>query len=493
MTKATASPRTTVARSGLQTALSLATSVGLAAAVGLIIAREFGRGAETDGFFAAYGVFIVLVLAAHAFRVVALPALARAHGDRRLAAETATWALALAVLAAPVVAASTLASGPLAGVLTGDLPQAARETAADALVWMVPAAVAQLYAALAASALAALDDYGTAAFGFAAGSAAGLALILLALDSGIVAVAWGMALNGAVSLAVPVAALLARGRPRGLAVRQAEVPGRLAEFGRGVALPLVLQGLYLVCLRFAAEVGVGAVTSFSYAYLIGSALVAVTASSLALVSSVPLARLGIGGDRAAQHVVNTAWLALAVVAGAAGVFALAGEPVARAVLGGAYGGEIGTELGRLVVYLSPWMVASVGVSVTFPLLFVAGRSRRLPLLSTLTLALHVPLAWIGEELFGLAGVAAALAVSTALILAGLLVLLSAHTLARVARGLAAATAWSTGLALASFIALRLVLDALPAAALGVCVYAGLLAALRPPGLLRAWSYVRTLG
>jgi hypothetical protein len=494
LTKATASPRTTVAKSGLQTALSLATSVGLSGVVGLVIAREFGRGAETDGFFAAYGLFVVLVLAAHAFRVVALPALARAHGERRLAGETATWALALAVLVVPAVLVAALASDAVAGALTGSLPEAARETAGEALVWMVPAAVGQLYGALAASALAALDDYGTAAFGFAAGSVAGLALILALVESqGIIAVAWGMALNGAVSALVPVAALLARGRPRGLAPRHADVPARLLEFGRGVALPLVLQALYLVCVRFASEQGVGAVTSFTYAYLIGSALVAVAASSLSLVSSVPLARLGLGEGRAAQHVVNVSWLALAVVAGAAGVFALAGELLVRGVFGGAYGGDVGSELGRLVVYLSPWMVASVGVSVTFPLLFVAGNTRPLPVLAAATLAVHVPVAWAAQELFGLGGVAAALAVSTALMLAGLLLLLSGDTLVRVGRGLLNATVWSAGLAAASFALLAVVLDPVPAAALGLGAYAVLLVALRPSGLLQAWSYVRALG
>ena len=72
---------------------------------------------------------------------------------------------------------------------------------------MVPAAVAHLFAGLAASGLAALDDYATAALGYAAGSAAGLALILTRVgDDGIVAV-WGMALNGAIALLVPTAGL----------------------------------------------------------------------------------------------------------------------------------------------------------------------------------------------------------------------------------------------------------------------------------------------
>jgi hypothetical protein len=482
-----------VARSGLQTALSLATVTGLAAVVGVVIAREFGRGAVTDGFFAAYGLFIVVVIVATGFRTVALPTLARAQAEGRLASETLGWALALAVLGLPALALGVAAPGWVADLLTGDLPEAARDTAAEVLPWMLAAAVCQLYAALAASALGALDDYATAAFGFALGSVAGVVLILARVgEDGVVAVAWGMFLNGALALAVPLAALALR-RLAGLGLADG-FWRRLLELWRGVALALALQAFYVVCLRFAAELGIGKVTSLSYAYLIGAALVAVTASSLSLVSSVPLTRLGLDErGRAAQHVVNTSWLALAVVAGASGVFALAGEDVAKAVLGDAYGGDTGTQLGRLVVELAPWMVASIGVSTTFPLLFVAGRTRRLPWLSLGALVVHVPIVWAGKALFGLAGIALALAVTTALVLAGLLLLLSPDAFARVARGLATAAAWSGGLALAAYALLALALPPIPAAALGLLAYAALLAALRPRGLVRAWAYVRALG
>jgi hypothetical protein len=492
----TDSPRTTVARSGLQTALSLATVTGLAAVVGVIIAREFGRGAQTDGFFAAYGLFIVLVLVATGFRTVALPSLARAAVARRLGEEVVGWALVLALLAVPALLLGLVAPGWTAGLLTGNLPDEARRTAADVLPWMLAAAVCQLYAALAASALAALDDYGTAALGFALGSVSGLVLILWRVgEDGVVAVAWGMFLNGALALAVPLVALALR-RPSdkvSLGFRR-RVGARLLELWRGVALALALQVLYVVCLRFAAELGVGAVTSFSYAYLIGAALVAVTASSLSLVSSVPLTRLGLDErGRAAQHVVDTSWLALAAVAGAAGVFALAGQAVAEGVLGGAYGGDAGTQLGRLVVELAPWMVASIGISTTFPLLFVTGRARMLPWLAAAALVVHVPIVWAGKAAFGLAGIAGALAVTNALVLAGLLLMLSGGSLARVAEGLAIATAWSGGLAAAVFGVVGLALPPIPAAALGLAVYVALLALLRPRGLVRAWSYVRALG
>src|SRR5205814_444512 len=84
-------------------------------------------------------------------------------------------------------------------------------------------------------------------------------------------------------------------------------------------------------------------------YLIAALLVAVTATSFALVSSVPLARDELTPERAGRHVVAASWLSLVVVAAAAGVFALAGERVARWALGSSYGGGTGAQLGRLLV------------------------------------------------------------------------------------------------------------------------------------------------
>ena len=78
---------------------------------------------------------------------------------------------------------------------------------------MLLAATLHLFAGLAASALAALDDYVTAAGGYALGSLAGLVVILLRVGpDGVQAISWGMALNGAVALAVPATALALRAR-----------------------------------------------------------------------------------------------------------------------------------------------------------------------------------------------------------------------------------------------------------------------------------------
>lgn len=496
MGKATASTGHGSLASGAVTALAIAVQSGLAAVVGVIIARELGRTAETDGFFAAYGVFIVLALAATAIRLVVLPPLARARIDRRLGQETSAWAIALTVLAVPAVVAALLAARPLAALLTGFGPDRARDAAESLLPLMVIAAVLQLYAGLAASALAALDDYLTAALSTIAASAAGLAYVLLRIDAdGIDAVAVGMTVNGLIAAALPTLALVRRARsaemPR-VAVRPSGPPisERLLVAGRSVALPLALQAVYLTSLPFAAREGVGSATSFGYAYLAGAALVAATSSSLGLVTSVPLARVGLDPPGITRHVVSSSWLALVAVGAVAGVFAVAGPSLVGPVLGDSYLANVGEELGRLIALLSPWMVFAIGFSVTLPLLFVQGRTTGLGAAAVAVVALHVPLAWFGQTVAGLAGLSLALATTTGATLAMMLGRLRAVRSTLIALGLAAATIGAV--TVAAFVVPGLLLRPGLAAAIGLAAYAALLVALRPPGLGSSWRYLRSL-
>ncbi len=479
------------------TAVALAVQTGLAAVVGVIIARDFGRTAETDGFFASYGVFIVVVLAATAIRLAVLPPLARARDEERLGSEVAAYASTLALLAVPLLAAALFGSHPLAWLLTGNGPVAARHVAAQTLPWMMVAAALQLYAGLAASALAALDDYVVASAGYALGSACGLAYIFARVHTdGIPAVAHGMALNGAIALAVPTVALAIRARreamPHG-ALRPGGLTfgARVREIATSVALPLALQAIYLICLPLAARVGVGATTSFGYAYLLTSAIVAVTASSLGLVTSVPLTRTGLDPGAAARHIVASSWIAVTLIGAAAGVFGIAGERIVRVLLGPHYGASVGSDLGRLVVVMSIWAVVAVGVTVTFPLVFVVNSGRRLlPVLAAGALVVHVPAAIVGEVVGGLDGLAVALAATTAVILLGLLATLGA--VPSTVRGLAIAAATVGALAALAFVPAWLVFGPVPAAAVGLGLYGILVAAVRPPGLRAAWGYLRAL-
>src|SRR3954451_12661752 len=254
-------------RSGALTGLSYVTLSLAAALAGAFLAHKFGRDLRTDGFMAAYGVYLVLVLGAQAFRMVVVPDLTRAEAEGRLGAEFRAYCLAFLVVAVPATVLTALFADFLGELVTGRLPEVSAVVAADALPWLIPAAFLQLLAALAASALAARDSYQPAAFGFALGGIAGLVFFLFAADEhGIVSLAWGLTLNGVVSVALPAVVLFARGsRVR----RQRDVPlrvgGRLWQLLYGAALPLASQALYLIALRFAAGTGAGNVTSISYA------------------------------------------------------------------------------------------------------------------------------------------------------------------------------------------------------------------------------------
>src|SRR5215471_4843181 len=113
------SARRSAVSSGLVTGLSIAAVSASAAAAGAILSRKYGHGVKTDGFFAAYSVYLALVLVANALRVVLLPRFARAEQEDRLAREVSSWALALVVLLVPLVVVATAFAHASARALTG--------------------------------------------------------------------------------------------------------------------------------------------------------------------------------------------------------------------------------------------------------------------------------------------------------------------------------------------------------------------------------------
>ena len=323
------------------------------------------------------------MLAAQALRLTAVPELTRTEG-----AVAGSYAAAILVVGLPSTIVVWLFAEPFAELLTGKLPQEAADLAASALPWLVAAAFVQVLAALAAATLAARNRFGAAALGFSAGGVAGLVVfVVLADEHGLVALAWGLAANAAISLGVPLAALggtLGRLRFEG-------VVRRLVLLAEAAAVPLALQVLYLIALRGASGIGVGAVTSLSYAYFFAAVLVAATATSLSIISTAELTRRGVEAEAAVEHVVHGSWLCLPPIAAAAGVFALVGDRIAEVVLGDAFSGDVGEELARLVVVLAPWTVAAVGFSLAFPLLYVLERSRVLVPVAFAALVLDVVL------------------------------------------------------------------------------------------------------
>jgi O-antigen/teichoic acid export membrane protein len=162
------------------------------------------------------------------------------------------------------------------------------------------------------------------------------------------------------------------------------------------------------------------------------------------------------------------------------------------VLGDAFAGDVGEELGRLVVYLSPWMVANAAFSITYPLLFVMGRTRLLIPLALAGLVVDIPISIVGRELWGLTGVTIALGVSTMILVLGLMAALSPRMLRLTAVGLARLSVLVGAATALAFGGASLVLSAIPAAAAGLALYALILIAMRELGLAQAWQYVRAL-
>ena len=486
-------PRRSAVRSGVLTGLSAAVLSGSGAIAGAYLAHKFGRNARTDGFMAAYGVYLVLVLGAQAFRLVVLPDLTRAESDGRLGSELRAYFLAYLALAVPVCAVVVLFRGAFGDLITGKLPPVSAHLAARALVWLVPAAFAQLLASVAASALAARGSYGTAALGFGGGGVVALVLfVALAGRYGLVSLAWSLALGAGLAAAIPLGRLLYEGVLRAPLKADLDVGRRLWRLFHGAVLPLAVQALYLVALRLAAGTGEGNVTSLSYAYLLVAMLVGTTASALSLISSAPLTRRGLDERQAGEYVAHAAWISLALIAAAASVFALVGGRVVELVLGHAYAGGVGRQLGRLVVYLSPWTVATVAVTATFPLIFVMRRGRILLPLAAAAVVVEIVVGLALRSAAGLTGIAFSLAISTFFVVAGLLISISVRTLLAASLALARSTVTAAALAALAFGLPALLLPAPAAAAIGLLLYAALLLALRPRGLREAWAYVRVL-
>jgi hypothetical protein len=480
-------------RSSFATGLSSLVVSGSAAVAAALLTRWFGRTAETDGLLVAYGVYVVGTVAAQAFRMVVVPELTRAALGGGLGAETRGYAALFVVIAAPLTILAFLLASPLSRLLTGNLPPSAAAAAGGALGWLVLAAGLQLLAALAASALAACGSYEIVALGYTVGAVAGVGLFAaVAAGSGVVALAWGLALNGALSAGIPWLALMIRGElvcdPRW----RVEPTRRMKLLLEGSALPAGLQVMYLISLRAAAGLGVGYATTFSYAYMAAAVLMMASASSLALVSVAPLTGRRISPEDVAGHVGHATWLSTVPVFGGAVTFVLCAPVIVPLLLGSAYTGGPARELGNVVIALAPWMLASIGVTLTFPLLFVVERRRAVFPVTAAAVLLYVPAAWVGREALGLVGIALALAGVTFLVLAALLAAISPRSLSSGAASLRGVVAGIGLPALAGLGAGSFVKNPVAGAAVGLALFSVLLAILRPRGLRESIIYLRRL-
>jgi peptidoglycan biosynthesis protein MviN/MurJ (putative lipid II flippase) len=254
-------------------------------ALALLVAATEGSNASTDGFFAAFAVYAAVVSFAQSTRTTVVARLT--EGETRFS-ELDRYLGAAAIVSAIVVVAFGPFGGMLAELLTGDLPDQAYDTARVALLILIPSAALQLFAALGAAMLGALERFMIAGGAFVVGSLVTIVAFaalrpLLDLD----ALPTAMLIGSVVSAAVIAAGLLSEGWRPHAAVRGAVVALRVLTVS-SVSF-LVAQIGTIVTLAIGASFGVGIVTLLTYASMAMGLLQALFVSAVPMVLAAPLA------------------------------------------------------------------------------------------------------------------------------------------------------------------------------------------------------------
>jgi peptidoglycan biosynthesis protein MviN/MurJ (putative lipid II flippase) len=411
-------PEGLIARNAIVTAVSVTGSMVLGAILAVLVLHEFGKDAETDGFFAAYGVYALLLTIAQSLRAAVVPRLVEglslfANLDRFVGA-----ALLIFLLAGIPFAAL---GAPLAELLVGDLGDEARDPTREALAILWLASGAHLLAALGAATLAARDEFGAPGLAYVLGGTLAIAVLLaLSGELGITAVSIGLAAGSLLSAAIIFSRLGQAGyRPRlSLIIRRAGTLGAAAIMLAGSIGALGLQLMYVVSLAFAARITEGSVTLYSYAFFGAVLLVGATSSTSAIVLAAPLSRTW---DRRPEsldpYLLTVFRVGVALVVPIFAVVAVVGDEAGDLVLGGSLdGGDVDTIV---VTFLALAGVVLASAAAPVPLLaaFAASRYRAVAVLTALAIGLHLAGSAVALEASSLEVLGAAASISSLLGLA----------------------------------------------------------------------------
>ena len=335
----------------------------------ILIAARFGGSRSTDGFFAAYSVYGLVLLIAQSTRLTVVP---RLMGGSSRYANFNRYLVGLGALWLGCGLVFVALSGPLASLLTGT--HEARRTARDALVVLWPAAGAQLVTALGAAMLGVLGRYGQAAAGYVMGSLVTVgAFLALAAPFGVKAVALAL-LVGAVVTATPVLWGLVRSgwRPR-LRVNASGAGRRATLVLVGAASVAAPQLLFVIGMVAAAKLGTGAPTTFSYGFLGTQVFVSVLAGSVSIVAAAPIAA---GWDRDPASLSGSIErgfrLAVLVLVPGVAAVALIGSDVAAPLLSGFGSSDISAVI-RAFLALSPSILAAQATAIPLVALYALHR------------------------------------------------------------------------------------------------------------------------
>lgn len=405
-----------------QSAVAIAAGINAA-----LLGSRHPASAATDGLFTAFAVYGMVVIISSSTRTALVPHLI----DERRSFKPFNEMLVSLLWATPLI--GLLFAFVIPPAIVSVTGAASKDIVNTTLLILWPATLGQFVTALGAAMLGVLDDYHSAAFGYAGGGVTSVvAFIALEPRIGLEALPLAVLTGTAVMTVVVLTALSRRGwRPAGIGTPARTVWNWHRTLIAGSAYYVFGQSLYLVSAAVAAKsVGEGAATLYAYGYFaIGLVLSFVTVGS-ALVIAAPIAADWDDDPSSLEPVETDALratlLMLALFVPAA---ALIGDDVAGAVLT-SFGAKDVSQIIDVLVALTP-MAIGVQMAVV-PLTAIYAR-KRLALAATVGAAtlvaqtlITIALAQLGE----LVWIAVAASISQILQAILLLAILHEHATGR---------------------------------------------------------------
>lgn len=414
------------------TAVSSVAVMALGAVVAVLVLLLFGAGARTDGLFAAYAVYAILVASGQGLRVALVGRLLPEEGWRQLSQLTSAAGIAVVLAGIPMVALA----GPLSRLLVGDLGAEALQTAEPSLRLLWLAGSLHVFTGLFAAALAARGDVRTTAAGQVVGATVAIAALLaLSQRLELLAVPVALLVGAAVACGWLASGLARRGWRGGTARTSTR---ELVQLLAGSFTSVMMQLTYLVSLACAARLGPGAVTAYSYAFFAALLVLGATAGPASIVLVRPLAQ---SWDRRAAalepRLVAVAQLGFVLLVPPLAAALVLGERVLEELLASSSDVVIAGDVVRTLVALSGFIAAAAAAAVPTAACFAAGRFAVPALVSAAAVGLHVPLSLVALQLGSPAWLALAASCTSVVLTTALVVVVQRGQAVRALRLLAA--------------------------------------------------------
>lgn len=305
----------------------------------LAVTWIIGAGAETDGFFAAYSAYTAFIVFGTSMRVALVPQLGPASEPEAFRANATDVVARLIPLALVLCAVFVLAAPVIGYALTLDADPRTREVAIASIALLSIAAFFQIWAAVVAAVLGGAKRFVATSLASMISLAVSVTIGAILLETvGILGASVGM-IVGAATYALAQVVYLRRltfsAPPKVRAVFERRtwlVGGRMAI---AAVLPIVIQ-LYLTMALAAISATEGAVTAYTYGYLIATVLSAVSVGTVGVVS-MPAAVDAVhreGSSAAVPFVKDVGSVGFFLFWPLAICFALFGKPVVDALFGG---------------------------------------------------------------------------------------------------------------------------------------------------------------